>query len=278
MRASCTPVAHSAAGQVVVPAELPGQGAQLGDGHAVRVLGRDAVAGHARPAGDGSASAREPRQHLLGGRHAQDVRTTGSSARPRMTNSGRRRAGRPELERRRPVEQRAERGLQLDPGQRRPDAEVHAGAEGDVRVVGAADVEGVRRRRTPPGRGWRAQQRGDLLPRGDGDPADLDVLGGGALEQLQRGVEAHQLLDRRRQQGRVVAQPLQLVGVLEQREQPVAADVDRRLVAGVEQQDAGGDQLVLGQPVALGVAHLHQVGEQVLARGACGARRPASRR
>ena len=35
---------------------------------------------------------------------------------------------------------------------------------------------------------------------------------------------------------------------------------------GVEQQDAGGDQLVLGQPVALGVAHLHQVGEQVVAR------------
>ena len=36
----------------------------------------------------------------------------------------------------------------------------------------------------------------------DRDPADLDVLGGGALEQLQRGVEAHQLLDRRRQQRR----------------------------------------------------------------------------
>ena len=113
----------------------------------------------------------------------------------------------------------------------------------------------------------RAEQRGDLLARGDGDPADLDVLGGGALEQLQRRVEAHELLDRRRQQRPVRAQPLQLVGVRQQREQAVAADVDRRLVAGVEQQDAGGDQLVLGQPVALGVAHLHQVGEQVVARG-----------
>ena len=75
------------------------------------------------------------------------------------------RPARPARGRRRPVEQRAERGLQLDPGQRRADAEVHAGAEGDVRVVGAADVQGVRRRRTRPGRGSRAEQGGDLLRR-----------------------------------------------------------------------------------------------------------------
>ena len=67
----------------------------------------------------------------------------------------------------------------------------------------------------------------------------------------------------------------QLVGVLQQGERAVAADVHRRLVAGVEQQDAGGDQLVLGEPVAVGVAHAHQVADQVLARAPCAARRPA---
>ena len=69
-------------------------------------------------------------------------------------------------------------------------------------------------------------------------------------------------------------------GCSQQGEQAVPADVDRRLVPGVEQQDAGGDQLVLGQPVALGVADLHQVGEQVLAGGfpAIGGQRRAGRR
>ena len=81
-----------------------------------------------------------------------------------MTNSGRRTRLAAELERRRPVQQRAERGLQLDPGQRRPDAEVHAGAEGDVRVVGAADVQGVRLGEHGRVAVGRAQQRGDLLP------------------------------------------------------------------------------------------------------------------
>ena len=80
-----------------------------------------------------------------------------------MTNSGRRTGSPPSSRRRRPVEQRPERRLQLDAGQRRPDAEVDAGAEGDVRVLGAADVEGVRgveHRGVVVG---RAEQRRDLL-------------------------------------------------------------------------------------------------------------------
>src|SRR4029450_13539360 len=42
-----------------------------------------------------------------------------------------------------PLKQRAERRLQLDPPQRRPEAEVDAGAERQVRVRRPADVETV---------------------------------------------------------------------------------------------------------------------------------------
>ena len=192
-----------------------------------------------------------------------------------MTNSGRRRAGRPSSSDDVRVSSASNdacsstraSGAPMQKWTPAPKEMCGLSVRPTSRVSGSAKTAGS----------WLAEpeQRGDLLPRRHGDPADLDVLGSGALEQLQRGVEAHQLLDRRRQQRRVRAQPRQLVGVGEQREQAVAADVHRRLVPGVEQQDAGGDQLVLGQPVALGVAHGHQVREQVVARAPCVARRSA---
>ena len=50
-----------------------------------------------------------------------------------------------ELERGHPPQERPERGLQLDPREGRPKAEVDARAEGEVRVGIAVDPEGVRR-------------------------------------------------------------------------------------------------------------------------------------
>ena len=193
------------------PGPAPGPDAQLGDGDAVRVLGRDAVAGHpGQPRRVGERG--EPRQHLGGGRHA-GARTTGRSARPRMTNSGRRRGSRAELQGRRPVEQRAERRLELHPGQRRADAEVDAGAEGDVRVVGAADVEGVggrEHRRVPVG---RAEQRGDLLPRGTVTPpistSSVAVRSNSCSGESKRMSSSIAVGS----SARSVAQPPQLVGV-----------------------------------------------------------------
>ena len=174
-------------------------------------------------------------------------------------------------------EQRGQRRLQLDPGQRRAEAEVDAGAEAEVRVGGAAQVEPVRvgeHRRVPVG---RAQQRGDLLARLDRDRPDPNRLGRGPLEQLQRRVVPDQLLDGARHQARVRAQPGQLAGVGEQRVGPVADDVDARLVPGHLQQHRGRDQLVLGQPAAVRVPGRDQVGEQVLARVPAPVRRSASR-
>ena len=55
------------------------------------------------------------------------------------------------------------------------------------------------------------------------------------------------------------------VGVAEQRPPAVAGPVDRRLVPGVEQQDAGRDELALGQRVAV-VDDRGQPADQVVAR------------
>ena len=56
-------------------------------------------------------------------------------------------------------EQRAERDPGLQPGQRRAEAVVDAVAEGQVRRVGAGDVERVGVGRSGPGRGWRPAAR-----------------------------------------------------------------------------------------------------------------------
>ena len=93
------------------------------------------------------------------------------------------------------AQQQAERLDELHPGQRRPDAEVHAGPEGQVRVGVAVGTEGVgvvEDRRVAV---RRAEQGRDPLPGLDGHVTDRDRLGRGALEELERRVEAEHLLD-----------------------------------------------------------------------------------
>ncbi len=151
---------------------------------------------------------------------------------------------------------------QLHPGQRRAQAEVHARAERQVRVRSRSRPS-RRRARRPRGRGWRRP----AAPRSSGrarptTPATVDVLGRGPLEQLQRGVEPEHLLHAWRRRRLRAAAPAQ------HGDQPVAEHVDRRLVAGVEQQYDGRDHLVLAE-VGGG-----QVADQVLPRLA---RRSATR-
>ena len=63
----------------------------------------------------------------------------------------------------------------------------------------------------------------------------------------------------------IVAQRLELLGMAQQRQHAVADQVDRRLVAGDEEEDAGGEQLVLAQLVA-GLLGGDEAGEHVVAR------------
>ena len=118
------------------------------------------------------------------------------------------------------------------------------------------------------------------------DVSDLDVLEHPSFEQLQRRVEPHQLLDRDWQQGGVGTQPCERVGVPEQRPPAVAGDVHGRLVSRVQQQHAGADQLVFGEPFPV-VDHERQLADQVAGRigaplsrerRASSRRRPRSRR
>jgi hypothetical protein len=55
-----------------------------------------------------------------------------------------------------------------------------------------------------------------------------------------------------------------LLGVLQQREQAVAQKIARRFVAGIQEEDGVGEQLVDGQSMAL-VLSQHERAEQVLA-------------
>jgi hypothetical protein len=91
-------------------------------------------------------------------------------------------------------------------------------------------------------------------------PGDLRVPDGGAFDQLQRGVVADQLLDRGAGVPRLGHQPPPLVRVPQQGEQAVADHVDRRLVAGHQQQRRRPDELVRPE------AGSEEVGDEVVPR------------
>ena len=82
-------------------------------------------------------------------------------------------------------------------------------------------------------------------------PVDLDVGGGDACRALHGAVVAQQLLDRGGDQRGIVPHARELVGVAQQRQGAVADQVDGRLVARDEQQQAHRDDLVDGELVAL---------------------------
>ena len=71
----------------------------------------------------------------------------------------------------------------------------------------------------------------------------VDAVERDAVVDLHRPVVAEELLDRVLGELGFVAQQRELVGVAEQRDLRVAEQVLGRLVAGLQQQDAVGDEL-----------------------------------
>ena len=145
-------------------------------------------------------------------------------------------------------------------------AEVRAtGPERDVRVGIAADVEAQRVIEDRLVEVARDEPVGDLVVLLDLLAAELGVAGGGAAEVVDRGRPAEDLVGRRSGQARVVAEPLELVGVLEQGEQTVGDGVAGRLVAGDRQQQEVDVEVALVQRTAVDLG-LDELGDDVLAR------------
>ncbi len=85
-----------------------------------------------------------------------------------------------------------------------------------------------------------------------GTTGDLDpVFEHPALEQLERRIEAQQLLDRGTRRHRAVDETLPLLAVLHERAHAVPERVHRRLVPGVEEHDHRRHDLGVGQPPAV---------------------------
>ena len=143
--------------------------------------------------------------------------------------------------------------LELDPRERRADAHVDAAAEADVLCgVRPPDVEHVGLREDARVAIGGSEQQRDLLAPRDRDAGDLDtILEHPALEELERRVEAEELLDRHGGRHRAVDQTLPLVAVVHQRPDTVSERVHGRLVAGVQEDDDGRHDLGIGEMLAV---------------------------
>src|SRR5690606_34655090 len=158
-------------------------------------------------------------------------------------------------------EEDRQRGREFQPGERSADAEVKPRTEGEVGFDRTARVEAGRPvplRRVAVCRGEKA---GDLVAAAEAVARYLDLLVGPAGEEMERRVEAQDFLDRPLDPfGR---QRIGAVAALDQRLHAVAEGVDRRLVTRIEEEDAGGDQFVGGEPLALHLGR-DEVGDEVV--------------
>src|SRR6476661_543874 len=162
-------------------------------------------------------------------------------------------------------EERSERRLELEAAERRTETEVDPGAEAQMRVRRPPEVQTiglVEDLRIAVG---RPEDEADLGAARDRRAVEIERLEDPSLEQLERGVEPKQLFDRRWDERVFGAEATQLVRVPEERPPAEERGVDGGLVPGVEEQHAGPDELVLGQPLTLD-HDLDQLGDQIVAR------------
>src|SRR5881628_3460769 len=157
---------------------------------------------------------------------------------------------RDELELREPPHERVDGDLPFHAREGSAEAEVNAPAEGDVAVVGPGEVETIRVGELG-GIAIRSADEGHHhLTLADRPAADRDVRARDARSALHGTIVAQQLLDGTPDEPGRLAEPTELAGMAQECQGPVADQVDRRLVAGDEQENARRKQLVLAQFVA----------------------------
>ena len=124
--------------------------------------------------------------------------------------------------------------------------------EPQVRAGRPADVEGVR---VVVGGGVAVgpgDAHQDLLVGGDRDAVELHRLGGDAEGRVRhRRREPDELLDRSRQQGRLVVEEPELVGTVEEGDDAVADEARGRVVAGDDELEEAREQLLPAQAALL---------------------------
>lgn len=93
-----------------------------------------------------------------------------------------------------------------------------------------------------------ADERYDYLAPGDLEVSEIDGLRRHALHHLDRTVQPEQLLDSAPDEGGVAGrQPFTVIGPVDQPVHGVADHVRSRLVAGDDEEEHRGDQLLLAQ-------------------------------
>ena len=125
-------------------------------------------------------------------------------------------------------------------------------SEIQVRVVLALGVRELLR--IAVGAAYQGQER---LPGAYLFAIEFQAFDGNPARCLDRSLVAEDLLDSAADQSGLAAQTVHLLGVAQQREQPVADQVACGFVAGHEQQHALRDQFVVGQFVAVFLARHH---------------------
>lgn len=166
------------------------------------------------------------------------------------------------LEVRQTLEEDAQGGLHFEAGQGGADAEVDPGAEANVRIRGAGGEEDVGVREFGVVAVSGPQKQADLVALLEHEAVVFEVLQGVAAEHVQWGVEAEHFLGACPGVGEEVSG----AGVAENSLHTVAKGVDGGFVAGVEEEDGGGDKFVVGERGAVRVAGGEELGEKVVLR------------
>ena len=155
-----------------------------------------------------------------------------------------------------------DRGLR--PGELEAEAEMHACAEGKVRVRVPRDVETVRMLELRRIAVCRREESGEHVAAAE-LPSLPDYVAGreARLRHLHRRYVAQAFLDAGRHQARIAPQPTQLILVRQQGEEPAGNQMGRGFLSGSEQQEDHRYQFVLAQGLSIGFG-IAQRGDQTV--------------
>jgi hypothetical protein len=143
------------------------------------------------------------------------------------------------------------------------------GGEGQMRYRrGPVDVELVRRGKDAGIAVGCSEEKHQQVTSLDAVSVERDVLRRHPGGELDRRVVAQHLFHHGCRHGRILFQAAQLFGVAHKCLHPVGDEVDRRLVRGVDQRDAGCQQLAFAQLAAVFFGADEVTGQVVLRRRA----------